>query len=136
MSLGSEIRAAKAKAVGGKKDRCRKGKSCSATCISGFKACLVEMSDQVSSSLGKLKTKLSPAIAKAKEFLPEKSKERLKGQQGKYLRIRKELVSRLNKARFENSDKSGLIANRIRDLDRKFGRKLRIKISRKVSLYR
>ena len=69
MSLGSEIRAAKAKAVGGKKDRCRKGKSCSATCISSWKDCLVQMPDVVSNSLNKF---AKVALNKASQFERER----------------------------------------------------------------
>ena len=39
----SAIRSAHSKAVGGARKRCRKGKNCSATCIAGGEACLVEM---------------------------------------------------------------------------------------------
>jgi hypothetical protein len=46
-SLALKIRNAKARMVGGIKDRCIKGKCCSATCISALKACLVDLSDRV-----------------------------------------------------------------------------------------
>lgn len=39
----SQIESAKRKAVGGKKKRCTKGKSCSATCIAINKVCMVEI---------------------------------------------------------------------------------------------
>lgn len=54
----SEIRRAKAKAVGGKRKRCTKGKSCSATCIQGTDACLVEMPDSAASSVSKARDML------------------------------------------------------------------------------
>lgn len=38
-----QIESAKRKAVGGKKKRCKKGKSCSATCIATNKVCLVDI---------------------------------------------------------------------------------------------
>ena len=38
-----QIESAKRKAVGGKRKRCTKGKSCSATCIAASKVCLVEI---------------------------------------------------------------------------------------------
>ena len=47
----SKIKSAQNKAVGGKKKRCSKGKSCSATCITPNKVCLVELSPVVSDSL-------------------------------------------------------------------------------------
>lgn len=53
MVTPGEVRRAKEKAVGGKRDRCRKGKSCSATCIAGIKLCLVNMQLSVSSAISK-----------------------------------------------------------------------------------
>jgi hypothetical protein len=38
-----QIESAKRKAIGGKKKRCKKGKSCSATCIAANKVCLVDI---------------------------------------------------------------------------------------------
>lgn len=58
MALGSNIQMARSRAVGGKRDRCLKGKSCSATCISSWKQCLVEMSGTVSSFVGRLRGNL------------------------------------------------------------------------------
>lgn len=43
-------------AIGGGKHRCRKGKSCSATCISSWKTCLVELPGAVSPTLDKLRS--------------------------------------------------------------------------------
>ena len=50
---GSQIEAAKRKAVGGKRKRCTKGKSCSATCIAANKICLVEIPWVSASSMSK-----------------------------------------------------------------------------------
>jgi hypothetical protein len=55
----SEVRRAKEKAVGGKRKRCVKGKSCSAACIQPTDACLVEMPDVVASSISKTRDKVS-----------------------------------------------------------------------------
>lgn len=49
----SDIRRAKLKAVGGKRKRCVKGKSCSAACIQATDACLVVMPDSVGEALSK-----------------------------------------------------------------------------------
>jgi hypothetical protein len=62
MVTAGKVRRAKEKAVGGKRDRCRKGKSCSATCISGLKVCLVELPGMVSTSLSNIKGKLKDKI--------------------------------------------------------------------------
>jgi len=43
----SEIIQAQSKAVGGGRKRCRRGKNCSATCISGVDTCLVDLSPSV-----------------------------------------------------------------------------------------
>lgn len=63
MATNSEVIRAKRKAVGGKKDRCRKGKSCSATCISGWKACLVEMSANLSKPFRSVRESLQKRIS-------------------------------------------------------------------------
>jgi hypothetical protein len=47
----SEVRSAKANAVGGAPKRCRKGKNCSATCIDSREYCLVDFPVPVSESL-------------------------------------------------------------------------------------
>lgn len=56
------INRARSKAVGGKRDRCRKGKPCSATCISSWKQCLVDLSSSVQGSLIKLSGRLKNRI--------------------------------------------------------------------------
>lgn len=50
----SEIRSAKAKAVGGGRKRCRKGKNCSAACIAGNKDCLVDLPEPVAAAMPKV----------------------------------------------------------------------------------
>lgn len=57
MGTGSsehKIRSAKEKAVGGKRKRCVKGKSCSATCIASNKVCLVEIPWVAASGISKV----------------------------------------------------------------------------------
>lgn len=54
----SKIRQAKEKAVGGKKDRCVKGKSCSAACIAANKLCLVELPEMIHSSVNRVANKV------------------------------------------------------------------------------
>lgn len=107
ISVG-DIRRAKQKAVGGKKDRCRKGKSCSATCISSWKQCLVEMSDSVSSSLREVKTRVQKRTDSIKSKLglqvKEETKRRGVGQSldGKALDNEK-LAKRVDEWRKKNS---------------------------------
>ena len=50
----SGIRAAKSRATGGGRKRCKKGKNCSAACIQAGMYCLVEMPEPAAASLGKL----------------------------------------------------------------------------------
>lgn len=59
-----QIEAAKRKAVGGSKKRCKKGKSCGATCISGGKVCLVDLPWVSSNSLSKVSKKIQDASKK------------------------------------------------------------------------
>ena len=51
----SEVERAREQAVGGKKDRCVKGKSCSAACIDPNETCLVEFPTPVSDSIGRMR---------------------------------------------------------------------------------
>lgn len=95
----SRINTAQSKAVGGKKDRCRKGKSCSATCISSWKQCLVEMSSNATSSLEKLSGRLKSSVAQIKRQ-PERLFNRRKFDQAaaeRYLRVRNRLRGKLRK---------------------------------------
>lgn len=55
----SEIRAAHRKAVGGKRDRCNKGKSCSAACIQRTDRCLVDFPEPASRATSRLRDKVS-----------------------------------------------------------------------------
>lgn len=64
----SEVNRAQSRAVGGKRDRCRKGKSCSATCIDPNETCLVEFPNPVSSSIGKARDRLSESPKQEKTW--------------------------------------------------------------------
>lgn len=118
----SDIRRAKARAVGGKKDRCRKGKSCSATCISGWKACLVEMSDSVSASL----TKTGKAIGKrAEQVLPGLKGRYLERRKNEYLAVRKRLEAELERAYLRrNKGRMESLKKRFDALEESVGKKL------------
>jgi hypothetical protein len=50
----SEIRSAKAEAVGGARKRCTKGKNCSATCIAQIDDCLVDFPEPVQNEIRKM----------------------------------------------------------------------------------
>lgn len=71
--LTSKISSAKEKAVGGVKDRCIKGKCCSATCISTLKVCLVELPLRVQALIKRVASALSD---KAKDIASTLFKER------------------------------------------------------------
>lgn len=51
----SDVQRAKARAVGGKRKRCTKGKSCSATCIDSREMCIVDIPDNVVAALPKVR---------------------------------------------------------------------------------
>ena len=55
----SEVITAQSRAVGGGRKRCSKGKSCSATCIDPLEKCLVEFPVPASTSVTRLRDKLS-----------------------------------------------------------------------------
>lgn len=79
MITAGEVKRAKEKAVGGKRDRCRKGKSCSATCISGWKACLVELPDRLAAPVRKL--------GETVKGLGSPDKNKLKGEREKFDKV-------------------------------------------------
>lgn len=117
MATSGKIKTAKMKAVGGKKDRCRKGKSCSATCISGWKACLVEMPDMVSASVKKFAGKVQSKVAQVKKnperVIPGKKQEDFKNKKAQQFflvqaKLRSEMynsASNGNKRRYEDAEK-------------------------------
>jgi tRNA A-37 threonylcarbamoyl transferase component Bud32 len=74
----SQVRSAKSKAVGGGRKRCRKGKSCSATCISSGDYCLVDFPEDVSGSLSKLKGR----VQKGSPLTHEEKSKAVKGDLG------------------------------------------------------
>jgi tRNA A-37 threonylcarbamoyl transferase component Bud32 len=52
----SDVQRAKAKAVGGGRKRCTRGKSCSATCIDPNEACIVDLPDNVVATFPKVRS--------------------------------------------------------------------------------
>jgi hypothetical protein len=74
----SQIERAKRMAVGGGRKRCRKGKSCSATCIFAGKVCLVDLPWVVSGALSKVRGR----IQKGAPLTPEEKTKSLKGDLG------------------------------------------------------
>ena len=74
----SEIIQAQSKAVGGGRKRCRRGKNCSATCISGSDYCLVDLSPSVGTATTKVRnlverktSRRSTVAARGNEVLKE-----------------------------------------------------------------
>lgn len=107
------IRAAQAKAVGGGRKRCSKGKNCSATCIERSDYCLVELSASPSSAMSQLRNKVESSKQlnlfdvssvlskeKLKEYVDKKNREIQKGileainkgDDDKYERLREEAI--------------------------------------------
>jgi hypothetical protein len=66
----SEVRRAKENAVGGKPDRCVKGKSCSAACIAANEFCLVTIPDSVSGEISRVRAGLVAEEAKGDKQMP------------------------------------------------------------------
>lgn len=128
MSNVSEIRAAKAKAVGGKKDRCRRGKSCSATCISGWKACLVEMPDMVASSINKLRNRVQTGVSKVGRIVPGKSRKQFLGKKKEdYLRVRGKLAAKVKRSYLKGDEGLAMRGRaKLHRLENKAGSKLNI----------
>jgi hypothetical protein len=118
----SKIAVAKNKAVGGKKDRCKKGKSCSATCISSWKDCLVEMSATVSGAVGRFHSKVRKAIPGAER------NEYLKTRKEVYERVRGRLDQRVKEAAINgDNDRYSKLRQKALDLHKKAGKRLGIK---------
>lgn len=84
----SEIDRAKAQAVGGKRDRCIKGKSCSAACITSGYMCLVELPSSTHSEITKVRDVLKkeeeaskvkqPSLFKVSDYLTKEGVEKAK----------------------------------------------------------
>jgi hypothetical protein len=74
----SQIRRAKSVAVGGGRKRCRKGKSCSATCIYAGKICLVDLPEGVSGALSKVRGR----IQKGAPLTQDEKSQAIKGDLG------------------------------------------------------
>lgn len=130
MITPGEVKRAKQRAVGGKKDRCRKGKSCSATCISGWKACLVEMPDMVSKSLTKAKNSIK---SKAIDVIPGSRGERLRGQRMRYLENRKVLVSQIHRAIMGGSNsRASRLKDKLERIEKEIGSKLGVKKTKPI----
>lgn len=131
MRIDSQIRAAKRKAVGGKKDRCRKGKSCSATCISGWKACLVEMTASVSGSLTRTKKTVQK---RAGQILPGKREKYLESKKEKFISVRKSLIAKVQRADLKGDQKKGSeLRRRLNRLEEGIGAKLKVPAVKEVS---
>ncbi len=67
----TEIRTAKAKAVGGGPKRCTKGKSCSATCIDAREDCLVDLPEPVGVALSQVSRMLRGMVEQGRVTEPE-----------------------------------------------------------------
>lgn len=148
----SEVNRAQARAVGGKKDRCRKGKSCSATCIDPNETCLVEFPNPVSASLSKTRGNLQKEGPKGEVFtdkdlesinnMREKFKEKVYGEiraaisssyEAQYNKVRKEIIE-FN----QNLTNNGVSENQVPRIKvpLEWGRVMKIKRSYRKALER
>lgn len=115
MPTSSDVVRAKRRAVGGRRLRCRKGKSCSAACINRNKYCLVDAPTPVAGALPRAvkaiqsrKEKLGPrekrqALQKRREHIKEKARgySNAREQRSKYLRVRGALQRKIDEAALE-----------------------------------
>lgn len=94
----SDIRSAKESAVGGGRKRCKRGKNCSAACIAGNEACLVEMPESAGVATTKVRNMLmqrmggkmpAPAAPTSASLRPSPEDQALKSQAKGILREEK-----------------------------------------------
>lgn len=78
----SAVRSAHLRAVGGKKDKCVKGKSCSAACISPNNICLVEIPLSPSQAISKVRNQIKEEIS---DKTPSKEKQLKLFETSKYI---------------------------------------------------
>jgi len=120
MITPGSIQRAKERAVGGRKDRCSIGKSCSATCIQGVKVCLVDLPDAVSASMDKFKSMIDKQIrltgSQAQKVLPGLRGKYLAGRNEKYNAVQGKLVKQIERASLRGDD------DKVRALGKKLNR--------------
>jgi hypothetical protein len=108
----SEVITAQTRAVGGGHKRCSKGKSCSATCIDPNEKCLVEFPVPASTSLTRLRDKLSDEdlafFNKMRDNFKDRRYEEILdaisiGNEGKYNHARQDII-KFNDGRPDNTE--------------------------------
>lgn len=106
MPTRSEVIRARRKAVGGRRPRCRRGKSCSAACINQNKHCLVDAPTPVEGALPRavkaIQTRREKLGRKEQKQILEKRREyvkgKVKGRRSEYLRVRGILQREIDEA--------------------------------------
>jgi hypothetical protein len=130
MITPGSIQRAKERAVGGRKDRCSIGKSCSATCIQGVKVCLVDLPDAVSASMVKFKSlvdrKIRTVGSQAQKVLPGIRGKYLAGRNEKYNAVQGKLVKQIERASLRgDQDKANSLSKKLNRLQEGVGAKLK-----------
>lgn len=142
MPTRSEVLRARRRAVGGRRPRCRKGKSCSAACINQNKFCLVDAPTPVAGALPRavkaIQSRGERLGRKEKQEKAQKQKEFAKGklqasaelkkQRADYIAQRSELVRDIRKAMLSgDSQKSTELQKRLIDMEGSVGSKLKVR---------
>lgn len=147
MATPGDIRRARRRAVGGKRDRCRRGKPCSAACVARWKTCLSEMPAPVQgaipraiAAIQKRKERLTPkerrqAQQKRKEFVRGKVVEsaKLRAQRSEFIRKRNSLTIQLKRAIIAgDAEKEADLRSRIKSADKVVGQRLKVPQAKEV----
>lgn len=141
MASPGDIRRARARAVGGKRDRCKRGKPCSAACVARWKTCLSEMPAPIQGAIPKAinaiqnrKERLGPkerrqAQQKRREFVKGRAAEsaKLKEQRREFTKKRNSLTIQLKRAIIAgDAEKENDLRSRIKSADNVVGRRLKV----------
>lgn len=135
MATAGDIRRARRKAVGGKRDRCRKGKSCSAACVARWKECLADMPEPVQGALPRAvraiqerRPKVGPKERRqAQQVRREQIKGKLAEQRKNFVKKRNSLRVQIQRAIFsEEYTKEGELRDKLKRLEDEVGARLKV----------
>jgi hypothetical protein len=102
MPSPGDIRRARRRAVGGKRDRCRRGKPCSAACVARWKYCLAEMPAPVQGAIPRAINAIKDRKVKVKPSVRQEKIKRVRNKLGENalsanIKYRDLLIKKLNK---------------------------------------
>lgn len=135
MATASEIIRARRRAVGGRRDRCRRGKPCSAACVARWKECLAEMPAPVQGSLpravkaiqerrGRINPKQRRQVQQVRR---EQVKGKLEEQRRSFIKSRNSLRIKIQRAIFlEEYTNEDVLRGKLKRLEDEVGSRLRV----------